>query len=875
MRVEVTPQHIEGIPGVAQTITITITNTSDVIGGYVVRALGADPDWIELDGSTFSVFPESSTTIRARIRVPAGLSAGTRRIGFQVRELTPPESVAVEEIDIEIDAAPQMRLALDALTVTGGSTVTTALKAENTGNTVLTGRFTALDPEDKVAFTFVPERVKLAPGERLGADVRLKARRPWFGNPVLRPFEFGFEQSDAFAAWDEATGGNESVPPPPEFVTPPRAQGVFVQKPRLARIAMSLLTLALAVTVFAVVITVVLSRVVSQSAADRELALAVAEAQSSTAATGSSSITGKVTLLTSGAPVADVAVQLYAAADAATAVATTHTGDDGTYSMPNLAAGSYKVAFFGAGFAELWYPSGLTDADAVTLTLLAGKAQGGVDVQLGGLPASVAGTVLGDDVSGAIVQVTLPLGATTGTTATTTPSPDDPTGGAAVVRTVPVGADGTFAITQIPSPSVYDLVVSKAGYATQIQPLDLSGGESRTGIEIQLQKGNGLISGHIVGLAGPLGGATVTATSGTTVIRTISVTQGDVGAFTLRSLPSPATFTVVVTNPGFASSTSTLSLTNGQQLSGVSIVLGTSAGTLGGVATIVPGGAPATGVTVTVSNGALTVQTVTQSAQSNATAGAWTVSGLSIPSTYTVTFARPDLASQTLSVSLDGFGNVTSDSQGSASSASQVNVGLLSATATLTGSIFESSDLQQQSGCQSSVPSTSGLQGEATVTVTSGSRAYSTTSASAPVSSAGQYVLAGLIPGTYTVSVAKPGRAPTTVTVTLGAGGATTCDVAIATPASVSGNVLTMAANTTATSPLVGATIVIYKSALYPATQYASAATDSAGAFSFAAVDAPGSYVLEVRSANGVLASKTFQITASQALIIPTITVTQ
>lgn len=880
MRVEITPTRLEGLAGAVHTVTITITNTGDLIGGYAVRVLGADPEWVSLDNQAMSIFPESSTVVVATIRVPDGLVSGTRRIGIQVRELTPPESVTVEEIDLEIAAAPRMTLVLDPITVSGGSTQATSLAAENTGNTTLSGRFTAVDPEDGVAFTFRPERVKLAPGERMSADLHLKARRPWFGNPAIRTFELGFEQSDAFTAFSGADGAVRSASPAPgeaaepaPFIVEPIAQGVFLQRPRLARIAVSLLTLLVAVTVFAVIITVVLSKVVSQSTADRELALAVAQARDSTASAGSGSIGGKVTLLTSGAGVSDVAVQLYAASDTATAIATATTGGDGSYALPNLAPGSYKVAFFGAGFAELWYPASLTDADAMSLTLQPGQQQASVDVQLGGLPATISGLVLGDDVSGASVQVALPI-------SPGTVSPigvagiDDPTGGAAIVRTVPVGADGTFAVTQIPSPSIYDLIVSKAGYATQVQRLDLSGGETRTGIEIRLQKGNSLISGRVVGQSGPLGGATITATSGTSVVRTISVTEGDIGSFTLRNLASPATYTIVVTNPGFASSTSTLSLTNGQQLSGVSIVLGTSAGTLAGIVTSSPGGAPASGVTVSVSNGALTIQTVTQS---TGTPGGWSVGGLAIPSTYTVTFSRSDLDSQTVSVSLDGFGNVTADTLSSAASNTQVNASMTSATATLSGVVFQSTDGALQR-CANGVADPSAPQGEATVTLTSGSTTYSTTTATYPSSGAlasGRYFLAGLRPGTYTISVAKPGRAPTTTTKALAAGDNVPCDIAIASPSSVIGRVVTGGA------PAVGVQVVLYKAELYPVTLYRTTTTVSgsdptqvgpdavplaAGQFVFLEADAPGSYVLEVRSGTTVLASRTFELPASQTV---------
>ena len=59
------------------------------------------------------------------------------------------------------------------------------------------------------------------------------------------------------------------------------------------------------------------------------------------------------------------------------------------------------------------------------------------------------------------------------------------------MQKVPVGADGTFTLTNVPSPNVYELVVTKTGYATSTLQLDVAGGEARTGVELTLRKGDG------------------------------------------------------------------------------------------------------------------------------------------------------------------------------------------------------------------------------------------------------------------------------------------------------------------------------------------------------------------------------------------------
>ena len=53
-------------------------------------------------------------------------------------------------------------------------------------------------------------------------------------------------------------------------------------------------------------------------------------------------------------------------------------------------------------------------------------------------------------------------------------------------------------------------------------------------MQLRLRTGDGLISGTVTGPDGPLGGAVITATTGANKVETVSLTEGDVGAFTLR-----------------------------------------------------------------------------------------------------------------------------------------------------------------------------------------------------------------------------------------------------------------------------------------------------------------------------------------------------
>lgn len=846
MRVDVTPRQITFVPGSPQPITVSIANNETVIAGFTIRVLGADPGWVEMDTEEIALFPDESRQVSIMVTPPKGLAAGTRRIAVQVRELTPPYASTVAEIDMTVPTSPGMQLRVDPLSITAGKRANFGLLVENTGNTNVKGLFSGGDPENKVHFTFEPERVALAPGQHAVVDMEAAAKRHFFGNPTVRSLDVYFDDlpDDAFFAdgVDERDRfeGIEN-PPATEEERAPRAGVTFVQRSVMSRSALSLLGLLFAATVFAVVITIALSKLVSQTTADRDLALQVAAARNAAAATGQSGVAGVVTELTSHQPVSGVSVAVYNTSNISAPVASTATNRAGNYSVTDLPAGQYKISFQGAGFVQLWYPGAADDSSATTIALARGQVRGGLNVALGGVPATVSGTVAGPDVAGATLYLetlppnTSPAAASQPLALGPSPAPvTPPDNGGAVVQQVPIGADGSFSLSNVPSPSVYDLVVAKTGFATSTQRIDVSGGENRTGIQLTLSTGDGLIAGTITSPTGPLSGVTVTATTGQQSTNTVSLTGAQAGTFTLRSLPTPATFTLVAAKPGFAPQTLTVNLTAGQKLTGVAITLSPSSSSLHGVVLQLPNNAGAPGVRVTVTNGQTTVQTATESTGS---VGSWKVGGLPIPGTYTVTFTRSDLQTQTLSVSLDGSGNISPGSAGSQVTAAGITVSMQLSTATVSGVI------SQPGGVNVCNPSTGAI-GEASVSLASGSATFSMTTATvAP--NCGAYRIEELPPGTYTMTVsAGTGTTPSSQVITVSGGQTLIENVALPRPASMSGTVRCCTAGSTAKpGQRAGWTVFIYQQDQYPTTVLTTTVTDAQGRFTFPNLLA-GTYVV-------------------------------
>ncbi|WP_244930198.1 carboxypeptidase regulatory-like domain-containing protein [Nocardioides sp. W7] len=868
MHVDITPRRFELMPGVPQPINVTISNTSDVIGGYAVRILGADPSWITIDDAEISLFPDESRTVSVLVSVPDGMTAGERRLAVQVRELTPPEGAVVEEVVFTVPEAPAVQLRVDPMAVTAGRTARLNLLIDNTGNTPIHRRLHGQDPESRVRFRFEPPILRLEPGEHALVDMRASAKQPFLGNPVVRPLELRLVDPDYVPAAPPPEEKDETAklarpklrrkPPVPRIddeTIPSLANATFIQKPVISRGPVSLIGLLIAVTVFAIVITLSLSRLVGQSAADRNLALEIAAARDGGASTGTSGLAGTVSLLTSGAPVEGVTVSVFSAADTEAPLATTATSDQGTWSLGKLAAGDYKVTFRGAGFVQLWYPQALDPADAETVTVEAGADQQGLDVALGGVPASIAGVVDGPDVAAATLTLRAPLSGMAAGTVSPADTGDVSTAQqGAVVMTVPVGDDGSFVLENVPSPSVYDLVVEKPGFATSTQRVDVSAGEERTGVEITLRQGDGLISGIVSSAAGPLGEATITATSGQTTVTTMSVSEGDPGTFSLRGLPTPATFTVVISLADYASQTLTVTLADGQRLTGIGVTLDSSSGQLSGQVLTAADEQPAAGVLVSVTNGVQTVQTATTSSSETEDGGHWKVTGLALPGNYTVTFSRSDLEPQTVALALDAQGRLVTDN-GSTATAQEVQ--MVSATAVVQGTV-----LQRQRTVGGTTPAAVPI-GEATVTLTSNASTYTVTTASVPQRNAGQYRIAGVPPGTYTLSIGRNGVSPVSQIVELTAGQTFTGETTLSVAASVT--VTVVDAQGSPVGP--GWVVELYRYAEYPDSVYRLGRTGQNSTVTFEDVDAPGAYIIQIKATRGGASrgSTTIRVDASES----------
>ncbi len=786
MYADVTPTQVELMPEGTAAFTVRISNPTTTIDAYEVSLFGLDPAWVRIEPRRLSLFPSETAEIAVTVTLPPDHPAGHRLLSLHVQSENDPTDFALVQTSMLVIEQPRLTLRMDPVLVNGGSTASFGMVVTNVGNSVVTGIPECTDPEDQARISFTPAQLDLAPGQREVVQAKVTARRPWVGSPKVRTVTFAVQAH-----------------------TRSEAIGSFVQKPRLGRFLFALLGLLTAAAVFAVVLSKTFDNVVDEAAVD-EKSLAAALDQgggdgSGRAPVDPGSVTGTVVLFGGTQGIAGIQAELFPDGALQVPMATAATNEKGEFSFKRLSAGSFVLKLSGAGFADVWYPAGADASEAEPFDVELGAPTPLDPVELGGRPGNVKGVVEVDDPSGTIVTLVVP-----GTIDVDT---------AATVRAIEVAPDGTFVFEAVPSPAEYQLIVEKPGYAPATRDVVIGPAETVEEIEVVLQRGDGVITGAVFGDGTPLGGASIVATDGTTKITTVSLTADPLGSYSLRALPTPATYTLTVSKDGYTTETRTIVLATGQKATDQNVGLTGATGSMSGTATI-QGAGGLGGVTVTVSGGGPDVVTTTVTAGA---VGTWFVDDLPIPGTYTVTFSKDGVVSQVRLVDLDPSTG-TVDAVG-------IDVELVRESAVV-GGIVRGSD-----GAPVAM---------ATVTLTDGTTTRTLATAHDPV---GRFTFDDVAPGAYTLTADLPGTTQAVVLVNVVSGETQDLDLRLDAQASLTGRVTLFDAATATYVPLENATVRLFPTASFPgpaSAALASAVTDANGAYVFTSLDAPENYVVAV-----------------------------
>src|SRR6478735_2238406 len=452
-------------------------------------------------------------------------------------------------------------------------------------------------------------------------------------------------------------------------------------------------------------------------------------------------VSGTVVAKSSGEPVGRIMVEAVRRSSNGRleVVSSAATQADGTYQVSGLFPGDYLLKFSATGFTTVWSPNAKLSVGARPITVASGVVSSGVNVTIAGKPATITGTIdKGDTTTKVIANVTARL--------ITGPDPDKPVG-----KTV-TDAAGKYTLKNLPAPGTYQLSFAdqKNHYQVTTVRVVVGGGAHRIQPTVPLSAGNASISGMVTGADGkPLGQISVATTVKGTERTIATPTTGNVGAFHLDDLPTPATYVLTFSGTGYATHAESIDLQPGTSVKNLKIELTSGSGTISGLLTD-DTGAGLGGATVTVGGGANPVTTTTLT---QGTVGQYTLTGLPDPGTYTVTFTLAGYADQTVPLTLP-----------------------------TTNPTLPTVKMQKSGGEISGVVrDADGPVSGVAVVATDGVKTWPVTSTDASGGFvAGSYVIAGLPPGAYTVTATTEAGASTTALIEVTAGGSVTQNFTVA-----------------------------------------------------------------------------------------------
>ncbi|MGX7681840.1 beta strand repeat-containing protein [Jatrophihabitans sp. DSM 45814] len=247
--------------------------------------------------------------------------------------------------------------------------------------------------------------------------------------------------------------------------------------------------------------------------------------------------------------------------------------------------------------------------------------------------------------------LTGPLATTRPATVTPAAAPDTPT--IATSRSMLTGTDGAWSFPGINAPGYYLATFAKPGYQTQRFVINSAETVATQPLVVNLNPGQGSLTGTVTGPNGPVGGAQLTITDGTNTITTSTASTGpNIGNWSATGLSTPSTYLVSASKEGLDTESALVPLGAGASATaslvlrrGIGSILGfvqgpDSNGVVGGVG----------GATVTASDGTLTrtATTITTAGL----AGKFNLSSLPSPGKYTVTISAPGYQPATQFVTL-------------------------------------------------------------------------------------------------------------------------------------------------------------------------------------------------------------------------------
>ena len=743
MRVVSGVDVLEVAPGGSGEILLDVVNTGTVIDGVSAHVMGLPVEHATSRPSVLALFPDATGQLVVRLDLPTSFPAGTHPITVQVVGQAGVAGAVHHDVDLVVGTRPQLSISAAPSVVRSRRRATFEVQVQNRGNVPLDVALRATDSDRSLQATLTPSTLSLAPGTGAVCSVRVQGPRQLLGG----------DRERALQVEATALDQHEVVP--------------LVLRQR-SRLSAGVITAMVLLAILAAWASIFLFGVGAILGADPYTKVAPPSFFAATAVTGAAgtgtgangaasgapagavartgvlpagvggTLSGTVTATSDGLGVGRMTVEAWRTSRTGLVlVGSAATQQDGSYAIAGLFPGAYLVSVKADGFTTVWYPSAAASAGAKPVTAVAQAVTGTIDLTVTGAPAVINGTV---DVG----AVTTPV--ITTVVARATWARDDAT----LTRTVQAAADGTYTLPNVVAPGTYELSFTAPGYQPTTITETVTGGQTRFAPSVTLQSGTGQIAGTVTDGSHPLGGVVVSTTVGSAPIVVGTPTLGAVGTFVIPGLPTPGTYVVTFTAPGFTPATVVVDLTAGQSKNDVAVALAGGAGTVNG-RILAPDGSGLGQATVTATGGP---SAVTGTSLTTGTVGSFTLAGLK-PGIYTLMVTLPGYASQSVAVDL------------STGVAAPVTVTMRPSWGTVQGVVRTAS--------AGTATGTAGI----SVQATDGQHTWTTTSTAVAGTPPGFYSFGQLPPGSYSLTLSEAGRVVTTAVVQVVAGSTASQDLTL------------------------------------------------------------------------------------------------
>src|SRR2546430_4283775 len=180
-KVTVAPDRVTVRPGESVGVEVTIQNTSQAVEHYGASIVGLPGDNLfDCEPSVVKLRPGESGAVQMNISIPErpAPDAGLYTLGVLVRSPYQRQVSRCEELRMDLQPAPALKMDAQPDVITGGPDATYTLRVANEGNTIGAGSLTGTDPERKGRFAFRPRSGPIAPNSTAPAPGPRNAPAP-------------------------------------------------------------------------------------------------------------------------------------------------------------------------------------------------------------------------------------------------------------------------------------------------------------------------------------------------------------------------------------------------------------------------------------------------------------------------------------------------------------------------------------------------------------------------------------------------------------------------------------------------------------------------------------------------------------------------